>query len=175
MQSLRQVRARFRSGSDGTAVCVFDLLSLCSCWHQGRKRSRRVCGPQIQQQPVCLHLHLGPQHRPEGTLVRGRDAEQRDTNREEKLPLLASTSKLVWGTSTRTMKRVIISPLRATSAVHRETSEVYLDVSRFKVHVCSSRQLGSVFMGEAANSDSSANKVKQHSTKLMPMLRLRAC
>lgn len=74
VQSLCQVRAPFQSASDATALSLFDLLSLSpslcfSCWHQGGKRSRRVRGPQIQQQPVCLHLHLGPQHRPEGTLV----------------------------------------------------------------------------------------------------------
>lgn len=33
---------------------------------QRRERSGRICGPQIQQQPVRLHLHLGPEHRLEG-------------------------------------------------------------------------------------------------------------
>lgn len=75
---------------------VWPSLSLCSCWHQGRKRSRRVCGPQVQQQPVCVHLHLGPQHRPEGTLVSWPSAEltvSRATQIQEKLLLLASSSK----------------------------------------------------------------------------------
>lgn len=43
------------------------------------------------------------------------------------------------------------------------------------MQVCSSDQVSSVFMVEAANSDGSANKVKQHSTQLMLMLSLRAC
>lgn len=52
-------RRRFRSVT----------FSLCSRPHQGRKRTRGVCGPQVQHESVCLHLHLGPQHGPEGTLM----------------------------------------------------------------------------------------------------------
>ena len=43
----------------GLVTC--DQLS-SSLVSQGRERSWRLCGPQVQQQPVRVYLHLGPEH-----------------------------------------------------------------------------------------------------------------
>lgn len=60
------VRCQSPNGSVVLHLRIFLFLCDRYRWPQGGKRSGRIRGPEVQQQPVRLHLHLGSQHRLKG-------------------------------------------------------------------------------------------------------------